>query len=243
MKTLRLLAAGSALLGAALPAFCQFVTPDYVPMRCIQTEPAVFPVSVLPLGITTGMARVAIQIDDAGRLTDYVVSAYTYPAFADAAVAALKKWQFRPAQIRGFARSATADLSFTFKSGFVVVDMTRFSVPEMIHYRLIPNAMAFSACTLAELDRIPTPTRIIQPEFEHSLGRRHEVRITVEFYIDQDGHVRLPAVSPEMNQANEELSAAAVHAVEQWQFEPPVAKGKPALVLAQQDFDFKGASH
>ena len=61
----------------------------------------------------------------------------------------------------------------------------------------------------------------------------------MEFYIDETGHVRLPAVSRETNEADEELSAAAVTAVEQWQFEPPVSKGKPVFVLAHQDFDFK----
>jgi hypothetical protein len=30
--------------------------------------------------------------------------------------------------------------------------------------------------------------------------------------------------------------------VAQWQFDPPTAKGKPVLVLAQQDFNFKPAA-
>jgi hypothetical protein len=35
------------------------------------------------------------------------------------------------------------------------------------------------------------------------------------------------------------LCAAAITAVEQWQFEPPVSRGRPVLVLVQQDFNFK----
>jgi TonB family protein len=63
----------------------------------------------------------------------------------------------------------------------------------------------------------------------------------VEFYIDPQGNVRMPSVSRETIEANEELSAVAIAAVSQWQFDPPLAKGRPVLVLAQQDFTFKPA--
>jgi outer membrane biosynthesis protein TonB len=33
-------------------------------------------------------------------------------------------------------------------------------------------------------------------------------------------------------------AAAAVSAVEQWRFEPPLRKGAPVLVYAQQEFSF-----
>jgi outer membrane biosynthesis protein TonB len=83
------------LLGALagpLTAVAQFVTQDYVPMRFIQTDPVVYPASVIPLGLTTGEARVAVQVDDSGQLADSLVVAYTHPAFAEAAMAAVKEW-------------------------------------------------------------------------------------------------------------------------------------------------------
>ncbi|HEY5079312.1 MAG TPA: energy transducer TonB, partial [Opitutaceae bacterium] len=122
----------------------------------------------------------------------------------------------------------------------VVVDLNTDSAAELMHFRVTPEALAYRVCTLDQLDRIPTPTKIVKPSYtpEKAHGR-HLSHLTVEFYIDDSGHVRLPAVSRETNEADEELSAAAVTAVEQWQFEAPVSRGKPVFVLAHQDFDFK----
>jgi TonB family protein len=243
MRIPRLLLSLSAILFGSLSASAQFAIQDYVPMKMIQTESPVFPSSVYPLGLTSGEAQVAIQIDDTGQLTDYVIAAYSHPAFGDAAVAALKKWQFKPALIHGVPRSATADLVFDFKVGTVVVDLTVFSITELIRFKMFPDAMSFSACSLGQLDRIPTPIKIVRPEYPQSLARNKKtIRITVGFYIDELGRVRLPAVSPAMNESNEELCAAVVTAVGQWRFEPPILGGKPTLVLAQQDFDFKPAT-
>jgi TonB family protein len=61
--------------------------------------------------------------------------------------------------------------------------------------------------------------------------------VTVEFYIDEQGRVRMAAVPREA--ADDIYSAAAVAAVEQWRFEPPLRKGKPVLVLVEQLFRFR----
>ena len=61
----------------------------------------------------------------------------------------------------------------------------------------------------------------------------------MEFYIDPQGRVRIPSVSRETIEANPGLAAAAVTAVSQWQFAPPVSNGKPVLVVASQDFSFR----
>jgi TonB family protein len=243
MKTLTPLLLCAALLGALPTANAQVGEPYYVPMKFAQTVDPVYPRKVLALGLMHGEAMVSVQIDAEGALTDYVVAAYSHPAFAEEAVAALKQWKFWPAQIRGIPVSSTADFTFTFRSGGVVVDLTVFSVPEMIHYNLAPNAAAFRACALSELDRIPTPTKIVKPSYTPEQARQnHPSHVTVEFYIDQQGHVRLPAVSSKTSEANGDLAAAAVAAIEQWQFEPPLLKGRPALVFADQDFDFKPAT-
>jgi TonB family protein len=115
------------------------------------------------------------------------------------------------------------------------------SAIEMIHFRVAPDSNSYRVCTLDQLDRIPTPTKIVKPLYSREKGHGfHEGHITVGFYIDEKGHVRLPAVSRE---SDEELSAAAIMAVEQWQFEPPVSRGQPVVVRAEQTFDFKAPAH
>jgi TonB family protein len=240
MKHLRLLLCACAALCGPLSAFAQFVTQDYVPMRFIQVDPAIYPMRLLSEGITSGTATVAVQVDDGGRLTDTLVIGYSHPEFADAALVAVKAWTYRPAMIRGFPRSATAVLNFRFKAGQVFVDLSISSAAAMVHFRVAPDSGAYSVCTLDQLDRIPTPTKIVRPTYTPEQAAHSHVRhVAVDFYIDEQGHVRLPAVSRDTNLADEELSAAAVTAVSQWQFEPPVSKGQPVIVLAQQDFSFK----
>ncbi|HMD60848.1 MAG TPA: TonB family protein, partial [Opitutaceae bacterium] len=224
-----------------LEASAQFGPPAYEPMKANQTDLPAFPQTALVQGFKAGQVRVAVQIDADGRLTDYVVTAYTSPAFVDGAVAAVKNWRFEPARIHGAPRSAKAEFTFNYEAqGVVVVDMSIQTMAELLHLKIVPNSLAFSACTLGQLDRIPTPIKIVKPDYPNSLARSSRGgHVTVEFYIDEKGHVRLASVDRQTIEANEELAAAAVTAVEQWQFEPPLLRGRPALTLAQQDFNFK----
>jgi len=241
MKSPRILVLGAlALLGSpamrAIPG-----APDYVPVKIKQTEEAAYPSSLVSVGVKSGSASIAVAVDDAGRLTDYLVTAYTHPAFADSAVAALKKWKFEPAEIHGFPRNSKSDLTFRFQmEGVVVVTMTALSYSEMLHLKLAPGSTAYSACTLGELDKIPVPIKIVNPVYPNELARSSRGgNVLVSFYIDEQGRVRMPSVSRETNEANEELAATAVAAVAQWQFDPPTAKGRPVLVAAQQNLHFK----
>lgn len=240
MKSPRLLLLLASILCCVPPLPAIPGVPDYVPVKIDQTQEAVFPSVLVPLGVKSGSASIAIAVDDAGRLTDYLVTAYTQPAFADSALAAVRKWRFEPAMVHGFPRNSKSDLTFRFQlEGIVVMTMTPFSYDEMLHIKLAPGSNAYAACTLGELDRIPNPTKIVNPVYPAQLARGGGGHVSVGFYIDELGHVRMPSVSRETNEANEVLSSAAVIAVSQWEFEPPVSKGKPVLVVAQQDFNFK----
>ncbi len=118
--------------------------------------------------------------------------------------------------------------------------MTDQTIAELLRMTIAPNSQAFMARTLSQLDRTPTPIKIVRPAYPKTLARSSRGgHVTVEFYIDEQGHVRMPSVDRQTIEANEELAAAAVTAVEQWQFEPPLLKGRPVLTLAQQDFSFK----
>ena len=241
MRTLRLLLSNAAILGGCLDAAAQFGPPEYEPMKADQAVLPGFPQHVLSQGVKSGQVRVAVQVDPDGRLSDFLVTAYSNPALVDGAVAAVKKWHFEPARIHGEPRSAKAEYTFNYEAeGVVLVDMSVQTIAELLRLRIAPNSLAFTAHTLGQLDRIPTPIRIVKPLYPQMLARSSRGgRVTVEFYIDEQGRVRLPSVDRQTIEANEDLAAAAVTAVEQWQFEPPLFKGRPALTLAQQDFNFK----
>jgi TonB family protein len=241
MKSPRILVLCASALCSSLTLSALPGIPDFVPVQMHQNEDPMYPSDLISLGVKSGSASIAVAIDDAGHLTDYLVTAYTHPSFAASAVNALKKWKFEPALIHGTPRNSKSDLTFRFQvEGVVVVTMTTLSYAEMLHLKLAPGSEAYTACTLAELDRIPTPIKIVNPVYPNELARSSRGgHVSVGFYIDEQGHVRMPSVSRETNEANEELAAIAVMAVSQWQFEPPTSKGRPVLVLAQQDFHFK----
>ena len=90
---------------------------------------------------------------------------------------------------------------------------------------------------MRDLDRIPTPLHIVKPVLPTRLPKGSApVEVTVDFYIDETGHVRMPAVDRSEDNAP---AWAAVQAVAQWTFAPPTVNGVPVTVLATQSFVFK----
>lgn len=246
MKTLRLVFCLVAGLSAALAAQPPAPFTGNAPMKIVKTELPAFPAVANAYGLRRGEVRVAVAVDSSGRLQDYLIVGYTHRAFAEVTIDAIKNWRFEPMWIHGIPRGAVALLKFSFETEGTVVNLKMIS-DELIEpfFGLVQtNPDGFAACMPRDLDRIPTPTRIIQPVYPPEAHRRgHAGHVTVKFYIDQQGRVRLPRISNEAHETTEELAAwtladAAVAAVLQWQFEPPLSNGKPTIVLVEQDFDF-----
>lgn len=241
MKNVRTTAVYFAIIlgcASALPVMAGFPgrndSDDNAGLQINQTEPAEFPNTALMDGIHTGKVRLIVSVDAEGRLVDHLVVAYTNKVFVGSAVRAVKAWTYEPARVRGRARASRVDLVFAFKADLVV--MVQNSAQNFMK-DIFAERYEFSPSLLRDLDHIPTPVHVVSPTIPNGLLAEGEERVvTVEFYIDQEGKVRIPAVSRE--DADDRMAAVAVTAVEQWRFEPPVRKGAPVLVLAQQDFHF-----
>lgn len=196
----------------------------------------VYPQMMTLNAIFSGEVRVAISVDPQGNLTDYLITAYTNTGFADVVVAALKRWRYHPAKVNGRPVASRTNLQFEFRDQGVIVQ----TLPGAIVRQAFFNGMgldehfAYKPSQLKDLDRIPTPVEVVSPVVV-SDDKEHQV--TVEFYIDEKGQVRMPAVAREA--ADDVFAAAAVMAVERWRFEPPMRKGRPVLVLAEQQFNFR----
>jgi TonB family protein len=227
------------LLGGA--AFAQIPrlqsTPEWQSLKIQQTVEPVFPPSLLQAGLTEGMTHLAINTDPAGKLVEWLVVSYTRREFADTAVAALKQWKFEPARLRGEPVGTTVELIFHFEAKGVVVSTSSVSDAIEAHIlRMMGTRYIYQPCSLRELDRIPTPIITVSPLYPKELVV-HGVKgkVTVEFYIDESGAVRVPAVSIDDDSV---LTGLAVAALRQWRFEPPTRNGNPVLVKASQVFDF-----
>lgn len=198
-----------------------------------------FPITLVARGVTQGTVRIAVKVDEEGQLVDHLIVGYTDAALAHVAVNSLKDWQFTPARLDGEPVPAQSEVVFNFRAEGVVVNQHMVE-----HYlgRLRPqdSELVYQPTSLRDLDQIPTPVHVVSPIYTPEMsdrGLRGEV--TIDFYIDEQGRVRMP-VGP-ANQ-NQELAALAMQAVAQWQFEPPTRRGKPVLVLARQRFNFTGPS-
>ena len=227
---------GLLLAGTTFAQFLQ-PQPEWQSVSILQTVNPIFPYRLQQLAVGTGEARVAINTDATGKLVEYLVVGYTLPEFADAAVTAIKQWKFEPARWRGESVGTTLELIFTYEAKGVVVSTASLDEQmEAMFLRLTAGKYVYRPCSLRELDRIPTPVVTVTPQYSDKLAAKGvRGKVTIDFYVDETGTVRMPAVSVK---DDIELTALAVAALRQWKFEPPTRNGRPVLVKATQVFSF-----
>ena len=219
MKTLRLLpclALACALTGRA--------GDNPAPGPAI-TLPAIdFPLLMLHRGITTGEVHLMVKIGPDAQLLDALVTAYTHKAFADATLAALPRSTLRPQRLDGEPVTTLARL------------VVRFEVNGTLYVALQPDTFAYGPCAPDRLDQPLQAVATPSPGYPDDLRQQGvQGTVVIEYYVDENGRVRMPAVS---RAENETLAGLTLQAVEQWRFNPPSSHGKPALVRVRQKFAF-----
>ncbi len=226
------------VLGVASSALAErtAIVPERQSVKIIQTFTPSFPLDLAAQGYFEGEARIAVSIDDAGKLSDWLVIGYTHRRFADEAVQAIKQWEYEPARVQGKAVPTRFEMRVTFESTKTVISCDARTSGEIFAHRLIRTRLAYDVCTLKELDRIPIPLKTVAPAYPANLAKQ-EVRgnVTVDFFIDETGNIRMPAI---VGTDGNELSPLAIEALLQWKFEPPTRHEQPVLVRAQQMFAF-----
>jgi TonB family protein len=94
--------------------------------------------------------------------------------------------------------------------------------------------------TFQQLDQSPKALVQNMPVYPAALRERGvEGRVSLTFYVDQDGRVRMPRI---MTADAPEFGEAALAAVSQWQFEQPLRKGRPVVAREQWTFQFRRSS-
>ena len=205
-------------------------------VKIIQTVTPVFPLGLPELGFSEGEARIALAIDETGKLTDWLVVGYTHRRFAEVSVDAIKEWKFEPARVRGKPISAQIEVVIAFETSGTVISYDLGSFMQKYTNTIFKNTEAYQPCTMKEIDRIPTPRNAVSPAYSEALAKQGlQGNVTVEFFIDETGTLRMPAI---LNADHDELAALAVSAMLQWKFEPPTRQGLPVLVRARQVFRF-----
>lgn len=231
MKTLRFVFVPlfATLLGAA-PA------PEVDGLRVIERVDPIFPSEVTLLGITRGVVSCVVDIDVEGKVEDVLITAHTHRSFAREVREALPLWRFEPARMRGAAIASQTRLTFTIEAVGVVVSMDASIYLRNHMESLFGMSWDYRTFNLQELDAIPVPQHTVVPSYPPQVAERNQGAVRVDFYIDETGRVRVPIAQPD---APTELGNAAVAAVRQWKFSPPLRNGRPVLAFASQTFNFK----
>lgn len=215
----------SLSLRAAIPA--------EVPCKVIQKTAPTYPLNMSQQGVVRGQAQLVVEIDPAGNLGDVLITAYTHRPFAEAALAALKEWDFVAGSIDGQPITSILTIDFEFETSGIVAHEVTFDSKSLDR---IGHTYTYRPQGVDTLDRRPGRPRGEQPVYPKAWideGRAGSVVVT--FFIDESGRARLPAVTEGTDRA---LISSALSAVKTWQFDPPTHAGKPVLVRATQRFDF-----
>lgn len=186
--------------------------------------------------MTSGDATVAIQVDWDGRLTDCLVTGYSRKEFADTAVASLKASRFNPPRVNGVSWSSVQVVHFDFSRSGVVVSLSGFDFAMNQMDEITKGRYIYRLRSPRELDRMPTPVHVVSPINPILTAGEQKRTVAVDFYVDEEGRVRMPSVS--RADISSACAACALDAVKQWRFDPPLYRGLPTLVSVRQQFNF-----
>ena len=238
MKT-HLLLLSVALAAASAPAQVSSRNADFKSVKINETVAPAFPESLYRAYRNGGEVRLDIAVDAEGKLSDSLLVAYPDRRFADLALEAVKQWTFEPARWKDEPIPVCISLTFNFEVSGVVISTSGNELIDARLNEIFGGPNAYRPSTLSELDRIPIPLRADAPHYPKSVADRGvSGEVSIEFYIDEHGAVRMPFVVglPQM-----ELAHFAMTAVREWKFEPPTRKGQPVLARVRQLFRFKPA--
>jgi TonB family protein len=172
-----------------------------------------------------------------GTLVDVFVSAFSHPEFAESAERAVRSWTFRAAEsTEPGALPQRFNVRINFRREGMIVVQGDFQEIVKAYLGQRDTDVSVNICKLRDLDNTPEAVNLVVPAYPEELKKQKtEGAAAVSFFIDESGRVRVPSIA---GSTRPEFAAAAVAAVSQWTFVPPLRKGQPTRVFAVQEFSF-----
>ena len=175
----------------------------------------------------------AILADDQGKVDDWIPIRTHDMMFVDAIERVIDEWIFEPSMIDGEPVWSYFEVKIVFDSSGSIVSLlagdavvSLYNMMRDDHHIVVP---------FKELDRIPAPVEMKTPPVHTSLVRRNAGNeVKFQFFIDQEGNVRLPVVK----ELDTEIVVAGIilETLMDWKFEPPTKNGKPVMTRAVVPF-------
>jgi hypothetical protein len=183
-------------------------------------------------GVSEGNATVGVMLDAEGQPTDFLLIRYTKRYFGDALLREAHRQEFKARRVKGVAVPGRFNFGTRF-TPTAVMQMTSFNAIEERDIEIEGGPRAIYEPHLEReidnggLELTHATIALIPDAYEAPKGKA--VKAFVSFYVDEQGHVRLPNVE---GAASVLLIPNAIKAVQHWEFKPPTLKGKPVLVFA-----------
>lgn len=179
-----------------------------------------------------GEAEIECVVDEAGRVTDARVGSASRPEFGEAALAAVRQWEFTPPIVEGQPgrMRIKVPLNFSLPEGKALEDFLKRRV-------FVPvDEEVFKAETLGLW---PMPKQLLQPRYPDAFkGSGKKGKAVVSVVIDKQGRV----INPRLVKATyPEFELPALLAAASLEFEPVArgGKGKERIYLSMDiQFDF-----
>jgi len=231
-------AGGLSLKDFDLPPPSDLKAPDFSasdPFLKVQ-----FPGQAVHDGVATGRATVGVSLDASGQPKDFLLIRYTQDYFGAALLEEARRRTYTVKQFKGAPIPSAFVFSYAFEpppgmnaiSNFEAASRRSEDVQGGVKFTYRPR-------NETELDGGKlVPTQIALPTLPRALVPQDgkPVRALVSFYVDEKGRVRLPNVESALSP---QFTAAAIAALQQWAFKPPVIKGQPVLVHTMRAMTFR----
>jgi TonB family protein len=226
-----------ALLSLLLACGVRAADPRVVPPRVVDEPTWIYPLEAEHAGVREGQVTVILSIDETGHLTDFLIARWTHRAFAAAVAEGLPAFRFSPARVRSEPTPVRMPVTFYFQQRGAVVSLTGLEAfSERLAGFADRNRFALAVCPADRLDRPLVLVDVVSPRYPEEMLERGEAgSVTLDFFIDHEGKVRMPAADLGTHPS---FARAAAAALVQWRFEPPTSGGQPVIVQAVQTFNF-----
>lgn len=213
--------------------------PAYTPPAVTDRTDVRFPPVLLMEGWGEGMAVVLLALDDEGQLRDAYTLEANHPAFGKELISAAWKWSFAPARYADHRLPSRIRLEAAFTAAGVVVNVAGGDhIADHMRTEVTKGPEYVRAWPLAALDEPPRLRDYVEPVFPPELTRPEDgmAEVMVDYVIDPDGRVRVPAVVTAFDIG---LARNVLDAVRQWRFTPAMRNGKAVAVQVRQPIQFQ----
>ena len=209
--------------------------PAIAPFPVLLSDPVV-PYDLLMKG-ASGSAIAEFVVKTDGRVGEIRLRSATDPRFADALRSALERWVFTPAEKAG----QPVEASLSKRVVFTRPDSQGGRGPQAALARIISAEKEGTLGTSTGLDAPLTPIYRVSPAYPAALktsgGTAGQAEVVA--VICRDGRVRLARA---VSATDPEFGLAAVSAISDWVFMPPLRAGKPVDVKIRIPVKFAAPS-